>query len=465
MKMLVKAMAPLRRRIRRIRLHRGLAVGACVGLALCLGATVASFLMPIRHLPKLWAALLLSSMLVAGLVCLLAPVTPQRVAYAGDAWGLQERLQTALSLAGDTPMEQLQHQDALQALRNFSVKTLPLPKVRRLWWMAAALTLACASLCLIPNPQAEVLAQAEAFEKAMEEAAASVEEISLGEALSESQRQEVRRLVDDLSRQLRQAREPVEAMLAISQAEERLESLQQRMAGETQSIMESALQAQGLDALAQALSSGDDQQVSQALTDANAQAMESAAQQLSGNMQEQLQQAAQAMQTGDISTALAQLSQMTASGQSSALAQLTALSQELSGLRSLGAAAAGQKGNGSGFHAGRGETNEDQTAQAEDTPGSRGSDNPRRREGEYERIYDPTRLDAEQVDLTAQSDRGEGEAMQAELAPGAGSLEGTVPYNQVALDYAQAASQAADSQSLTAQERQWVTDYFTALTE
>lgn len=460
MRELLRAMTPLKRRIRRIRLHRGLAIGACVGAALCLAAMAVSFFVPLRGLPVLCAALLTGSILAAALIFLMMPVRPLKAARAGDERGLQERLQTALTLTGNTPMEQLQLQDTLAALKGFSVRSLPLPRMYPLWLVTAALVLVWGALYLVPNPQTQVLAQAAAFETAMEEAAATAEQMNL-DTLSESDRQEARKLVDDLARQLRQAREPVDALLAVSQAEERLEKLQQRMAGDAQAAMENALQAQGLDALAQALGSHDEQQMAQALENANVQAMEDAAQQLSGDMQQQLMQAIQALQAEDISAAL---SQLMSSGQSSAAAQLSSLSQGLSGLRKQSLAGSSQqKGQGSG--AGQGTTNEDHTEQAEDSPGGSGNATPRRREGEYERIYDPTHLEAEQTDLTAQSPTGSGESIQAELGPGAGSLDGTVPYNQVALEYAQTASQAADSQNLTTQERQWVTDYFSALTE
>ena len=69
------------------------------------------------------------------------------------------------------------------------------------------------------------------------------------------------------------------------------------------------------------------------------------------------------------------------------------------------------------------------------------------------------------MDLSAQSQRQEGDSVQVQLGPGAGTLQGNIPYNEVALEYAQAAAQAADSQNLSMQERQWVNDYFTALTE
>lgn len=452
MKELRHAMSRIRRRVRRMRLRKGAALGACTGAALAACVCAAGFFLPIPHVPRVCGLLLLGGALAGGTAGLLWPVSLAHAARLGDAHGLQERLQTAMDCRGDSPMEQLLRQDALAAARAFPAGSLPMPKTRRLWLSAGAAALLCAGLCLVPNPQTAILAEQDARRQAMETAAQQAEALPLEETLTEKDRQEARKLVDELTRQLRQAREPVDGLLAVSQAEERLESLQSRMADEAQAALNAALQAQGLSALAQALEDGDAQQIAQALEGVSADALAQASQQLSQAMQGQLQQAAQALEAGDAASVAALLQAM---GESAAASQLSSLKQGLSGLKNTDATGG----------AGRGTTNEDETADAEDISRGGGNANPRYRETQYERIYDPTRLDAQESSFAAQGPKGEGASMEMDLGPGAGSLDGTVPYAQVAQEYAQAAAQAAEAQSLTQQERQWVTDYFSALTE
>lgn len=449
-----KALRPIRLRVRHQRLHRGVALGAGIGSLAAASIGAAGFFLPIASKPVLCCCTLLLGMVIGGVIGFACPVSMMHAARLGDAHGLQERLQTAMTCPGDSPMEQLQRQDALSALGSFSPTCLPLPSTRKAWLCAGAAAVLCAGLCLAPNPQDALVAQQTAFADAMAAAAQQVQELTPGEGLSEENQQEARKLVEDLSRQLGQAQEPTEALLAISEAEERLEALQQRMACEAQSALQAALSTQGMDALAQALNTGDVQQITQVLESLNAQSLTDASQQLTGDGQKLLQQAAQSLQAGNTSAALTQLQAIS----QSASAQLSQLAKGLSGLR-------GQAGNQSGAGAGRGTTNEDQTAQLPDTSGYHGDEHPRYRETQYERIYDPTSLEADQTSLSAQSPQSDGESIQVELGPGAGSLDGTVPYTQVAQEYAQAASQAADSQSLTQQQRQWVADYFSALTE
>lgn len=452
MKALRKALRPICWRIRHMRLRSGLALGACIGAALAAGVGVAGFFLPIPHMPELCGGLALLGLLAGGTAGFLCPVSMACAARLGDAHGLQERLQTAMACQGDSPMEVLQRQDALTAVSSFSVRSLPMPKTWKAWLCASAAWLVCIGLCLAPNPQKAIAAENAAFRQSMEEAARKAESLDVGESLTEKDRQEARRLVEELTRQLQAAREPVDSLLAVSQAEERLEAMQSRMADEAQSALEAAMQAQGLDVLAQALHDGNAQQIAQALEGVGGQALADVAQQLDGDMQSLLQQAAQSMTSADAATVAAMLQAM---GESSAAAQLSSLKRGLSVLK-------GQEKQGG---AGQGTTNEDETMQAADASRGGGSANPRYRETEYERIYDPTRLDAADSSISVQGKRGEGEAIQMELGPGAGSLGGTVPYDQVAWEYAQAASQAADSQGLTQQERQWVADYFAALTE
>ena len=465
-----RALRPIRMRIRLIRMVQGMAWGSAAGAGVCLAVMAASFFLPLRWKLPLCGLALAAGLLLGGLINALRPVRAGTAARLGDAHGLQERIQTALAVKDDSPMAQMQKTDTLQALRGFDPRAVPLPSTGRTWLAAGIAVLLCGGLLLIPNPQNKVIEQAAAFEEQMEKATRQAEEMAWREdpALTKKERQEARKLMSELSRELREAREPMDAMLAVSNAEKRLEALRDTMAGEALARMNSALQSNGLETLAQAMESGDAEAMHAALENTDAKAVENAANALSGEMQELLNAISQALQNGDLTAAVGMLSQMPSAAQMSAASQLSSLSQMLSGMRGNGAAslALGNGGLGlAGSGAGTGTTNEDQTADKEETPGVRGNRNPYYRESEYESIYDPTRLDAGQMDLSAQSQRQEGDSVQVQLGPGAGALQGNIPYNEVALEYAQAAAQAADSQNLSMQERQWVNDYFTALTE
>ncbi len=499
-----RALRPVRARLRRIRLLRGMAVGALVASLLCLGMMIASFFMPLRSRLMVAGLVLAAGVILAGLFGALRPVRDEVAAQAADACGLRERAQTALHSTGDGPMEQLLREDARRALETFDPATIPLPRLRKPLLCAGAALLLCAGLMLVPNPQDAAVRGAIAFERAMEEAAAQAEDEARreDENLTEAQRQELRKLLTELSRELRRSDDAMEALLALDHAQERLEALRETMAGDAMEQLAAALNAQGMDALSQAISESDMDVAAEALEGVEAQDLDAAAGQLPQEMQGAMQAAAQAMAGGDLSGARSALSQLSSAAQSSAANRLSSASRLLSGLKGAVAAGAGQgsnegqgsgqgagegsgqgsgegsgqgsgqgagqgsgQGPGAGSGAGQGSTNLDQGASSAGGGANSGAADPRYREGEYERIYDPTRIDAAQTEVAAESPTGEGESAQVELGPGAGTLGGSVPYNQVIHDYAGAAAQAADGQNLTARERGWVADYFSALTD
>ena len=446
MKELKKAFRPLKRRIRLLHGLRGGALGLCVGAGAALILMLLSFFVPVRNKAVLGIILVGVGAAAGALCALLWPVSDEKAARTGDKCGLKERLQTALAFPGDSPMEQLQRQDAAAALAAFDVKKIPRPRLKRPLLLVGGAACLAAAL-LLPNPQ--------------------------NAALEQEQKRELRRLTGDLERKLLQAKDPADALLALNEGQERLEKMRDTLAGERMDALAQSLEGQGLDALAQALQAGDEEALENALDGLDAEALEQAAQALSGEMGDLMNAAAAALKMGDLAAALENLKGLSAAAGSLSDAQLAALAQMLQNLR---AGLGGQQGQGMGLAAGegmqgaqtgagRGSTNEDMTSEAADDPGFAGTDDPRYKEGTYESIYDPTRLDADQTELAAESPRNEGDVAQLNVGPGAGSLDGSVPYNQVALEYAEAAARAAESQNLTNRERQWVADYFASLTE
>ena len=473
MKEILRALAPAKRRLRLGNALRfggmGLLSGAGLSLGLIAGMTALPF--------------------AAGLCW---PVKPLAAARAADRAGLQERAQTALTQTGDGPMAQLQRADALHALETLDPRRIPLPQMKRRLLAAGGAMVLSAALLLLPNPQDETARQLADFRQQMAQAAEQIaaEAENPAEELTDAQRQELRRLLQELRRDLRSSDSALDALLALDQGEQRLEQLRETLAAQAQAGLTDALNQAGLSALAEALAMGDERALEEALSQTDPAQLMQAAEGLPGEMQSALQSAAQALQNGNGQQAQAALSQMQSAagqGQSNALQSASQLMQ------ALRAAASGQtpgqqqgqgnngqgqqqgqgqrpgqgqgQGNQPGGGAGSGSTNEDQGASAGHNSGSSaGNRDPEYHEGQYEEIYDPTRLQASETQQTAQNARGDGESDQARLGPGAGTQGDSVPYNEVVNEYAAAAAQAADSQSLSRQERQWVDDYFSALT-
>lgn len=475
------ALRPIKRRIRLIRMWKGFALGILCTCVVCLIIIATSFFVPLREKLLLCGIAIIAMPALVTIIHLLLPVRDTLAAKTADRHGLKERAQTALTISGDGAIAQLQREDTLCALTQFDCRTIPLPRIGRIFAFAAMLIALAALLLLLPNPQNAVINRSIAFEKTMEEAARRAEEEAdkASSDISEKNFQELRRLMTDLSRELRKSDDEMDAMLAISKAEDRLEALRSSMAGEAFEQMQSALNAQGLNSLAEALDSGDTQALEESLESADADSLEAAAEQLNGESQNLMNAAAQALSAGNPKGAISALSQLQSMVQSGTTSQLGSASRALSALRTSTANSGqgqggqgqgsqngqGSQGNQSGSGAGQGTTNQNQSGSGPQGSKKHGTKDPHYRETAYESIYDPTRLNASQSDLSAQSNTGEGESTQVQLGPGAGTIGDNIPYNQVVYEYAEAAARAADSQNLTAEERSWVNTYFASLTD
>ena len=478
MNVIRSALRPVKGRMRVLRAVRCMCWGLMAGAALCAAILLASFFVPLRDRALYLLLAALCPPALAGLAGLLWPVGTARAARKADDCGLKERVQTALAVQNrQDDMARLLRRDALRSLQTLRVrKAMPVRAARLPLYIAAGLMLACGAMFLIPNPQDAVLrAQRQLHQKiaAQQEKLNDVQKQLEQAKLTDKQLQELRKILGDLARETGRAKDQREAMTGISRAQEQLN----RLLNEGKNAAVDALSQQGLDSLAQAMAQaqGDASQAledamqgmdQQALRQALAEAAEQAA---AGGMEE----AAQAL--GQLTSASMAASQMSAALQSaktavSGAAQSAAGQGGAKGDGSGKGQGAGQgsgngQGKGSGTGAGKGSTNEDAGySQSNGAQRQAGSGTAQYKTGQYESIYDPTRLgDGGEISQSTGKVTQNGEHTQLQLTPGLGNTQGSVPYDQVAGEYRDAAVQSAQQDNLPDYARQWVNDYFTAL--
>lgn len=131
-----------------------------------------------------------------------------------------------------------------------------------------------------------------------------------------------------------------------------------------------------------------------------------------------------------------------------------------------GAGVSMAQGQQAGGGAGMGSTNQDAGYQSHSGGAPvQGNAPGKEKMGVYEALYDPTRLGLEGEMTQERGEIGEGESSQAMLGPGLGSIQESVPYSQVALEYQQAAVQAVENANLPTYAQKWVESYFASLLE
>ncbi len=263
MRELERALRPVKRRMRTQRTFTWAMYGLFAGAVGVLLLRAASFVW-IFPTVLFWSVMTQAALpAIFALVSWLWPITSLDAARQADALGLMARAQTAVMLGGcDTDMARLQRKDALSSLKRLEPARQMALRPPRLAWIG---TLACAALLgmsfLVPNPQAQALREQEAFHAEMVEQAQKVDEGATALDANAAETPELRRLLGDLSGELRRAESVRDALTAVDTAERKVESLEARTARDALDAMRAA----GLGALAQSLEDGDALAAQQAL--------------------------------------------------------------------------------------------------------------------------------------------------------------------------------------------------------
>ena len=479
---LLRALRPVKNRLRLGRILRGAAAGFALGAAAAFVLLTVTLFVPLENRWVIAALVLAGCVVLTAAVNALRPVRNTEAARAADGCGLQERAVTALELAeketGSAAFREAQRKDACEHLRALDTRKIRPAVPRRYWIAGAALLLLCAAAALIPGSGDRIVGTRRELAEKIAPMAAKIEEAAAKEedGRSDEEKAELRKLTEELKRELSDSRDEVDALVALDKAESRLEEMRQKTAGDAMNELAEAMRNAGMDSAADALESGDAQSLAEAMAELEAGALKQAAEGSSADAQELAELLEQAAAGGELTEA--QLQAMAAMAQSGAM-QESPLQQTLSGLKASlggqqsqngsgqGMSGSGNQGQGAGSGAGTGTTNEEQKGggNGQNPSGTKGNRPPEYKEGVFESIYDPEKAEAAFRDVTTEQNKLGEDSVQIETGPGKGRLEGNVPYREVVGEYAQAETEAAESAHLTREQKEWVDEYFRRLTE
>jgi len=247
--------------------------------------------------------------------------------------GLKERLSTAWERrAADGAMDGLLRQDALQhALRDRLVRAFPIRISRREAGAVVILAAAALALSVLPNPMDRLLAQAQADRASQAKAASTIHDVQkkiAADTKTAPVDPKVQKILSDTAKQIQDAKDPRQALEAISPAEQQLRQLSDPQtpartsttqnvagalsttnAGKTASVALSSSPSQGAEAVRNlaaqlpSLSPEERAQLAKALASAAKSAKDPA-------MAAALQRASDALSSGDLGTASAALNDL-----------------------------------------------------------------------------------------------------------------------------------------------------------
>ena len=466
MKEVLKALRPVRARIRRNRFLRGAAAGLAAGLAAAVLLQAAAFITPVPD-RGLWAAAAAAAAVLLGALANAArPVKNGTAAEAADACGLKERTVTALE-EGNEPIRQLQRQDARRALEKLDVKQIRPGSVKKYLFAALGCAVLAAVLLLVPSPRDTEAAARKALTRTLQEGRETIEKAAEEDAerLPDEKKSELRKITAELNRELGESRDAADALVALDRAEQRLEQIRKQTAGDAESAANGAAGETGDGTGEQAGADGETSGESARASEGQGAASGSAA-----GTQMKTMEAVTALK-GAVNPSLQGSGTRTGEGNRGEQAGQAGagMSGESGGMngQSGSGASGGNKNGQAGSGAGEGSTNEEQQGGGNSSSGlSKGNRDPRYKEAEYETIYDPEHIGKSRQDvMTEQFRTGDEDSLQIETGPGRGSLNGDVPWSEALQDYAETEARAADRENLTMQEKQWVNDYYRLLTE
>jgi len=385
---------------------------------------------------------------------------------------------------------------------------------RRQAAVAATLLALLIGSFVVPNPQEARIAQQQAEQRAIEEQIARIEEqmarieeqterlealreeIAANESLSQEDKEDLLRELDDTLGDLQESElGKAEAVARLSEAEGKLKKL----LSEDTEALESALREAGYKAsqddstqdIGRSLSQGEYADAAQAMESlgeqlsSDAAELESTAQRLEAmaaalvdsrpELAQALRDAAEAIRRRDVDAArkaLQRASELTRQvGQEIAAQQATeqALGQIQESRRAIAQAGQGQQGQGQqpqGSGSGHGDSDSEG---GQGTPGSPGGPIPPNQPGQsgqtpYDPVYAPERLggeDGERVDLPGQDQGGPdtGETVRHTLDEG----RALVPYDEVYTEYREQATSALENSYIPRGLKEYVRTYFSSL--
>ncbi len=524
---LYKAFTPIRRRL----VFQHFIQWAFWGLIAAIGSgiiwKIISFIIPTLYISNKIAytgIIVISASLVVA--WLMKPHDNEMVKEA-DKLGFEERISTAYELRErNDAFAKVQRQDTIDRLNNFNPKTIPIKVPQNTILLATSLLLVLIIGFIIPNPQDKVINERMRAKKILTEQLERLNEDSADRLVKETdltkeEQEELKRLLAQLSDQLRQAQDYRQAIKEISKTEEKIIEMLQKAREQSMTNLGLALSRQeAFRPLGESISEIDaegiksemeklkEQAKNQNMDDETIKALQSALEQAANELQDgaikdQLRNIANEIgenlyddtmnlvgSLDDLEAMLTEMSQNPLMDAQELLYELQDMKNKIalagnqeidksqiaqsdksgdsnSGSDTLGETPGDNQGSsdqsGQGHDNQNGQGNASQSGQGQGQ-GRQGSSGIGTAHPEYERILDPKRLgDGGSVSQVKGHKDEEGSSHQVEAGQGMGSLDGFIPYNEVFGEYKRQAMENIERQNIPSNMREWVKAYFSAL--
>lgn len=527
-KELLRIIRKIRDRLHAASIINHMVIGAASALSLGIAVVIAARFIPVYNvylnILKLVGAAVTAAFLYS------AFSTP-RDAYAAlkiDSFGLNERTITALELVGDqSAFAVLEKNDALQHIRNIDYKKrIPLKPNKKYLLICLILTAVLALSGFIPNPMAERAEELHKLKSEIAEQQKKADKLSQkvrnNPKLSEEQKKELIQKLEELKRELKEAKDSKEINKALGRAEKKLEYIKDKYAPDEdlKKIADTFSKNEMTKALAELIEKGDEKALKDSIKKL-AEDLRKLTPQEKQELAEEVSKLAQEIKNNpELSRAFAELAEKLASGElgdlSSELMELgenisklmenesvrNAISEiikELANAKSNNSSGGQQQGQYGSGHQGQGNTagennnpgqgnqpggngqgsgqgsgagsgtdagNENQTPIPPAGSGISKKDGSQKKDGEYEKIFTPDTLGGEGETSNLSGKKGTGGTIEQVITNKSQTIKGSsVPYDRVIGQYRETAMESINTSDIPPGMKDIVKEYFTSLEE
>jgi len=309
-----KALGPIRRRLILKSLIRMAILGIIAALFQGLIWLVVSFFVPIFNLELKMAVTGGVIFIAACIMGLAMRPSISKIAQEIDSKGLEERVITAVELSGrDDPFARLQRQDTIEELRSFDPRCIAVNASKAKWITVGSLAIALVIGFLIPNPQDEFIRKQLQLEKTIEEQIQNLEEKTEEELasnieLAEEEKEQVKKLLRELTQKLRDSKDYREAIKEVTKSEEKLaDLLRKAQEAKLARLGEELSKHPVTQSLGQKIKQMDRQGILKEMEKLKEMAQEETAKQVMEALQKALEEVAQQLPDGELKTSMLEI--------------------------------------------------------------------------------------------------------------------------------------------------------------
>lgn len=473
-------------------------------LSLCL--LLISLVITLPYIEEISISIVIIGLIGTLIYGLIKAPNRKRVALIVDSTGLKERVTTSLELIGDEDNISIaQKEDTVRSIKNYDMKkNMQIKADRKQIYLIVSLIGMCILTSLIPTTAKKNADHIKEFNKYKNEIInkleKEMEEVDKLEALDEKEKEEVKKILEDTKKELKEGSKKSELNKTLERLEKKLEDKKEELKTEEgkkdldnikkdllddfnkkkkdeakkdlNKIINELMKKEESKSLAEALMSDNEEELAKALSDLKHSLGDMSTAELS-KLSDSLKKASDQMENEDLAKALSDASSSVLDGEINTgdLAEaLTSAKKEAnkeykgegekegeeseSGEGSEGSGAGEGSGQGSGTGQGAGGT-------GWDTGSTEGTE----REAENktgEQIFIPGRNEGNDSNLTGNKNEG-GDTQQVETENGL-NLDGSkVNYDKVIGDYTNSALEGANNSNLPESLKDLIKDYFEGL--